>query len=79
MNNLVKFCEWCKENGYGKVQIPNKVMEIFTEYLDDQESKVNKLSKANVIKSVCGSCKDMGAKSISLPIGFTRCPECGKD
>ena len=49
MNNLVKFCEWAKENGYGKVQIPNKMMKIFTEYLDDHERKVNKLPQADVI------------------------------
>ena len=63
MNNLVKFCEWAKENGHGKIQIPIKVMEVFTEYLDDQESKVNKLNKADVIKSAF-KCDDVELQPI---------------
>lgn len=52
MNNLVKFCEWAKENGYDKVKIPSNLMRIFTEYLD-HESDVNKLNKNEAIKSFC--------------------------
>jgi len=32
-NNIVKFCEWAKENGHGKVQIPMNVYDVFSEYL----------------------------------------------
>lgn len=74
MNNLVKFCEWAKENGYGKVQIPNNVMKIFTEYLD-HESEVNKLNKADVIKSVCDNCKGTG-RIVLMNQGNFPCRKC---